>query len=329
MNKIVYLLAGGLVLGLPLLANPDWGAGGCYIPAQGVVTPAGVPVEQAPPPLTWRTDPRTPGQANLYRGSQQIGAWNYARKRYAPLTADGWGVEQDVPPIAAPGCPCLADATAECVCPADGCACPGCPTAAAKKAAAAGPLKLWQLNGVDPQKIDGKVRDSHKINGYSVPKIEAMSAITRGELADDSGKLWVIYSHPDPAARKKFADDYAKAPELADLRAHAHLWAGPGAAPDSYLAKDRDGKPLWAGGVSLLDATGGELWHEALYAGEDTLRNLRRADPNYRPDKSPGPHQPKDDGELSLAGIHPGAWVLAGVVVVFILLIRNASNLKE
>jgi hypothetical protein len=283
------------MLALPVLANPSWGVGGCYAPAQGLVRPAGRPIAQAPLPLRWITDARTPGQANLYLGTRQIGAWNHARQKYAPLTAAGWGPEQDVPPLAnPPGCPRCADPSGECTCPPDNCGCPDCPISQAIKAPVSGQLKLWQIDGVDAHKIDGRAVDSHKVNGCKVPKAEAMAAIGRGELADDSGKLWVVCSHPDPAVRKKFADDYQSSPDLADLRTHAHLWAGPGAAPTSYLAKDRESKPLWAEGVSLLDPTGGELWHEAGYTPA-TLDNLRKADPHYTPDRSPGPHHPKKD----------------------------------
>lgn len=274
-------------LALPLLACMSLAVCPALLPGQCLVTTQRGPVgpllqgQSASDPYQWVTYPGNPGQAFLLKGLVTVGGWDHVEKHYKPFAAGQWGEARATAPIPPP-----------------------LPPVALPQPKATPKLLAWQLDGVDASKI-GQT-ESHQIDGHEVAANTAYAALGKwGDLMDDSGKLWIVALAKDPAKRKQFADDFLADPSLADLRGHAHLWAGPAADPDHVIMRDRAGKPLYEFGgditISLLDASGGELWRQVGYGGPADLQALRKADPNYRPDLTPGPNKKKDppfaDGE--------------------------------
>jgi hypothetical protein len=274
MYRLHLLLAGMLTLGVPMIAQSSWGVGGCFLPAQGPVGPA-QPAEQIGSPLRWVRNPDATQQAALYRGMQQIGAWDADSQKYRMLIdfdRNIWGPEMDTAPIPPP---------------ADLVRAPRGPIE--KK------LEPWQVTGVNVGEMCRHER--YSINGTNVSYAEMKQSVEDG-LIDDSPKLFLSVWSKDAAKRAAVVEDLKKNPDLWQwVQTRCHLWAGEAATPDHFLTKDREGKPLYCFDgdpcVMLQDANGVELWHDAGYKdGPPSLEKMRKQDPQYRPDNSPGPRAP-------------------------------------
>jgi hypothetical protein len=87
-----------LTLGLFVLAASctlaQWGGRSCAVAQVAYAQPIQV--------LEWRTSPEIPDEAQLYRGSVQIGSWCFSQGYYQPIIGNHWGAKQDKAPIAPP-----------------------------------------------------------------------------------------------------------------------------------------------------------------------------------------------------------------------------------
>ncbi len=72
----------------------QWGGRSCAVAQVAYSQPIQV--------LQWRTSPEIPDEAQLYRGSVQIGSWCFSQGYYQPIIGNAWGAKQDNPPIAPP-----------------------------------------------------------------------------------------------------------------------------------------------------------------------------------------------------------------------------------
>jgi hypothetical protein len=299
MFRLFAFIAGATaLLAIPLFADSRWGPSGCT--AQPAVTGA------RNASYEWKTWPDWP-EAALYRDGRQIGGWNATKQHYRPLLdyrREIWGDPQDKAPFPPP---------AALVRPADGVLKPPAPAIGQAKPEPPipdkdqGKLAPWEIKGVDPERLSGRVR--HSISGSDVVEEEALGAILAGVLPDDSGKLWLSIWSRDAAKRAAVVEDLKKDPLLwAWVNERCHVWAGAAATPDHFLAHARQtdpekakrgemGPPLYAFDgdplIMLQDRNGVELWHDAGYQqGPPSLQGLRKADPLYKPDKTPGPKTP-------------------------------------
>jgi hypothetical protein len=144
-------------------------------------------------------------------------------------------------------------------------------------------VAAWQLDGVASERINGHDGNTYTINGRP-----ASLQKTAAALEDDSGKLWltVIGAQAD---RKSFLDEAKKT--APDLLSRCRLWS---VDPGHFSLQDRDtGKTMFPGDgkliVYLQDQQGCVLYHG------DQVSDLRKADPNFKPDPpkpAPVPVQP-------------------------------------
>lgn len=316
MKKFILLASCLALLALPYCGLSRWGIGGCDVSAQSPVGGA----------YQWKYLPNDPDSAYLYRGNQQMGGWNAQKQKYRPLLnyAQGlWGPEEDVAPNPPPAHMVREKKTCECggVTPCEcGDACP-CATATAKM-----PLRTWQTQGV---KSDEVSRHRHSISGKTVMEDAGLKAISSGALSDDSAKLWLSIWSRDPAKRAAVVADLKKDPFIWKwVTDRCHLFAGEAASPDHFLAKDREGKPIYHFDgdpvVSLQAPDGTELWHDGGYTqGPASLQAMRKRDPNYQPDTVPGPKTPSLP-EFSLpTGYGPFAVIAALAIGYFFILPRK------
>jgi hypothetical protein len=275
------------LLALPAAVEPQWGTrGGAQPSAQPAV--AGV--------HTWRIEG---DYAYLYKGNLQIGAWSVERQQYLPYHGGNeWGEWSDTTPAEPPASHRRKKPRPKEMPVAQ-------PTPKEEKEKGIGALPPWQLQGVKKEEIH-EARTT--LSGHIVTQEEGLEAVGKGVLPDDSGKLFLSIWSKDPAKRAAVVADLKRDPAVwAWVEKRCHLWAGDAASPDHFLAKDRTGQPMFAFDgdpmISLQDAAGVELWHDAGYTqGAPSLEQMRKRDPHYRPDDTPGPRGPHgpDAGGIDL-----------------------------
>lgn len=246
--------------------------------------------------------------ALLYFAGKQIGGWDATRQKYRSLIdfdRNLWGPEQNDPPALLPF-ELLRDRS---------------PSAENKL------IGDFRTNGVNVGEMCRHER--YSINGQNVSFGEGVKAITAG-IDDDSRKMFLSVWSSDPVKRELVIQKIKATPGAwEEVEKRCHVWASDAARPDYFLNKDRDGKPLYCFDgdpcVSLQDADGVELWHDAGFTGgpDPLLEKIRKADPSYRPDLVPGPH---NDGPA-------GHWLwlilVAGVVIGGIVLLTRPSHKDE
>lgn len=119
---------------------------------------------------------------------------------------------------------------------------------------------------------DGKERST--VNGREVSKDELSRRVGAPDLPNDAGKRWIVAVAPDAAGKAKAAADLA--PFKDKYRVQCYV-AG------DWATKDRDGKLVYLPGITVADASGRQLHHQAdMDAGR-----LRKAEPNFDPSKTP------------------------------------------
>jgi hypothetical protein len=152
-------------------------------------------------------------------------------------------------------------------------------------------LELIRNFGITTDKVSSDC--GYCLNGKRVNRDAALAAL--GKLTDDSGRqrLTIV---GDEAFRKTVLSDLTAHPALAEWREQLVVqdykpdhWAitGVGFAPGITLQSppERDGKaPV--------------LFRMTSYAGPEALAGaLRKADPNYKPDRDPDPSKPSPEPE--------------------------------
>ena len=266
MKRSLFFMVGFALLTLPLIGFSRWGPSGCDLASAQ-------PAVVGNPSFRWVMRPDVPDEAYLYNGNSQVGGWSAATQKYRPIINGIWGAPTDSPPIAPPTNLVRKEPSVE----------------------EKGGLKLWQLDGVNIDKLSKQEKHHlHSDQGKIViteSDIQPLLAV----LADDSKKLWLSVWSKDPAKRQRVVADMRADPALWKwVQERCHLWTGEAARPDHFLEKDRDGQPIRAidgdPTISLQDSRGVELWHDAGYkVGAASLQDLRKRDPDYRPDRTPGP----------------------------------------
>lgn len=160
------------------------------------------------------------------------------------------------------------------------------------------PLPTWATHGVAADKIGGG--EQYHLNGKAVSRQQALDALTSGNLTDDSAKLrlTVIGTEPD---RKAVVGDLRAAPALAEFRERLLVQDYP---PEHWAVRDAGfvttGKP-----TIYLQAPSGKVLHrQDDYQGgaEELAQAIRKADPNYRPEK---------DRDLRKPDVLPTNWLQA------------------
>jgi hypothetical protein len=178
------------------------------------------------------------------------------------------------------------------------------------------PLPIAGSNfGLDVAKVSSESR--YRRNGREITRGEAFAAVAK--LVDDSRhrRLTIV---GDEAFRAQVRGDLARDERLRawttqllvqDYPPDHWAVAGVGMAPGVTLQgpPDADGKaPV--------------LCRMSQYAGPDDLVGaLRRADPEYRPDRDPEPNAPVEPRSFPAV-----AWILIGATILLFLLPRKAKS---
>jgi hypothetical protein len=174
--------------------------------------------------------------------------------------------------------------------------------------------------GLDPRRVPAEAR--YRLNGKEVSRREALAAF--GALADDSGKLRLTIVG-DADLRKRVLDDLANHPALKGARDRLLVQD----YPPGHWAVAGVG---FAPGVTLQppagpDGTAPVLFRMTSYAGPDALATaLRKADPNYRPERDPDPAKPAPAAppvSLDPSKWPTALWVLGGIVLVLVFFRRK------
>lgn len=201
-------------------------------------------------------------QIDLVSNNVQVGAINGAG--YRPLVGGVWGEVCD-PPVPPPvPCrfivPCRCQVGGGCKCN-HGCKC-------GKKA---------DNFGIDRDRLHTTERFS--VNGREISRDEADGIIGGPSLPDDAQKPWIVYSAKDEA-------DAAQARE--QLKPYAERWRTFVCKSSDWYVKDRDGKPVFAEGLTVLTPDGRQ-------ARVENFEALRQVPPDFDPAKVPliGPNAPK------------------------------------
>ena len=250
----------------------------------------------------WQTDPRWPGWKQLYRDGKCIGSLHPARGVWCDYEGGKWSAEKKLR-----GCSCQPD------CPCD----PQCGCVEGKPCPAA--CCTVQNYGVDTSKLGGK--EAYKINGRPVTKAQAEQAIQGGQVPDDAHKLRLTVIGGE-TERKQVLADLTGSPVLATWKDKLLVQAYP---PDHWAVAQSGfvtgGKPT----VYLQSPDGKVLHRQDDYQdGADGLaKALRKADPDYRPDKDQDKR--KDPALPGLPELPPWA-PIAGVSGLVLLLLLGKRN---
>jgi len=278
-----------IVIGFSWGQCPGGRCGGAPALAPGFapILPPLLPAIPAAPHYQWRADP---GAAwwGLFADGTQVGSWSPAKDEYRPfLGGSDFGAATDCP-AAKPGgrCSCLC---ADCAC--------------RRSAPPAG-----TNFGVDRSKIDTQ-HEHYRIGGREVPRRKAVEALSppvgrsgpQVPLVDDSqaNSLTVIGSaaacktaladldQPQFAAWKKTLLVQEYRPEEWVVARAGFVTSGD---PTLYLERP----------------TGEVLCRVDAYEGTRSFEAVRKADPNYQPEKDPTPAKPKPPASPDLiAGMEP------------------------
>ena len=248
----------------------------------------------------WRQVPQDPGRYHLFVNGHQAGGFCTIEGVYRVLGPKGWE-----PPSRPPeDLPAAARAAVQrCQC-CQGCSCDVCRCADAGPCtdACTCPLRvdtggggdygevIVQNFGIELNKLDTPApRDCYRINGRPASRSEVFQALTEGQLSDDSKKrrVTVIGSKTDcdralEAMPAELKQKYLVQAYRPDNFAVARTGFKTDGSPSVYFQEPPDPKT----------GLGRVLWREDAYTAS-TWENVRKADPDYRPDRDPGPHQPK------------------------------------
>lgn len=147
--------------------------------------------------------------------------------------------------------------------------------------------------GISADKVSSE--SGYCLNGKKVSRGDAFAAF--GKLTDDSAKqrLTIV---GDESLRKKVKDDLATHPALAEWRDKLLVQDY---APDHWAVTGVGFAP----GITLQSPAGSDgkapvLFRMTSYAGPDVLAGaLRKADPNYKPERDPDPSKTAPEGQTS------------------------------
>jgi hypothetical protein len=194
-------------------------------------------------------DPRA-GQ-DLYFDGRHVGHWSYADRRYWAWNGSGW-----VPTA----CPCQP------------------------------PVRNFGVGG--PEDGGGRgmkfsLQERATIGGKEVTPAEAKRRLAEGAYAGDGKQL------PDDRGQPFFVvvgteADQARARAVIESAAFKGLGRAQYYRPDDAMIRDRDGKQMYAAGVTVVSPGGTVAGFTAAYdSAEDLAEGVRRLDPKVDPAKFP------------------------------------------
>lgn len=324
--RSLILPAGIMVLAILPQAGPSqWGPRGCAAPAG--------PVGSYASGYRWEFPAGYTNQVALMRGSQQLGNYSFEDGLYYPYDGRRWSlVGESHPPAGAPPVPGVVgqqkkaakpavgekrvmscDCSEGCFCEAETCDCrgtgklchPRCPCTVGSDKIREPVTTPRQDFGVS-WSPSGPEKYTYK--GEPVRRSDAVEMIEKG-VPDDRGKLRLTVIGSE-AERKRVVDDVARSPMAGQLLVQAY-------APDHWAVKDAgfktDGHP-----TVYVQAPAGQVLHrqdDYSDGAEGLLAAVRKADPNYRPDKDPDLRkkpEPKPEPPLIPTPFNPLAWIQAG-----------------
>jgi hypothetical protein len=155
----------------------------------------------------------------------------------------------------------------------------------------------------------------YRLNGAPVPRDQAWAALTANSLIDDSGR-WRLTIVGESPLRQRVRADLEQHPSLREWRERLLVQDYP---PEHWAVTSVG---LVAGLTVQMPADeqgrGGVLFRCATYPGPEALATaLRKADPNYRPERDPDPTR-----SISPADVPAATWILA-MVGVWLFLSRK------
>lgn len=324
------VIAGAFLLALLLFSGRSyggWGPRGCSPVGGSAFAPD--MTSQAVTPLTWHYDSdwENTGGASLYRGNVLIATYNYNTGLYAPADGsvayhpEGW--PQWRAEVAKDGCKCKkCDGKCKCgkgkCCGDKGCKC-CCPSDES--------LVLEQIEqnfGLELDKIGTSGSPRYSLCDDQgcrlISKDQASKALTKGGLSDDSDKPFIVVVCKDPKQRVKIHEDILADPSFAWARGNVRLqvYADPKHHHLDGYKLDQDQRFLASGlMIAVLSPPNKEGFGKRLHVQYDydgpeklSVEARRRIDPNFDPNKLPGPVKPDVAPPVPAPGV--SAWVLIG-----------------
>ncbi|MHB1423483.1 MAG: hypothetical protein ACYC3I_09875 [Gemmataceae bacterium] len=227
----------------------------------------------------WRTFADDKDQLSLWQEGRQVGNWRISSREYFPLVANGvWG--KPCPPPYPP--------------PQD--------VVAPGKVESDGTINF----GLDQARL--RAGGKHLLGGKEVSKEELLQAIGRPQLPKDDKWLSLTIIGPE-AARKMVLSDLLNSPFLMPWKDRIKVRDYP---PDHWAVKDAGFVTTGQPTIYCQAADGTVLHRQDAYRGPEALAEvLRRADPNYQPERDPDLNKP-------LSSVPPWLWIGGGILLVFL-----------
>lgn len=245
------------------------------------------PIETGAPKIEWRRRSDDLDRAYLFIGGAQLGGIDRERLEWRPYDAqrDAWGEPQ--PLFADEPLACFSDAS------------------------------ILNFGVVRNPRLEHRSR--HLLNGREVSENEAIAALAGDTLSDDSERLrlTIIGSDED---RRRVLNDLANHEKFHDWAERLHVQAY---RPEHWAVANTGfvtgGHPT----IYLQSPNGHVLHRQDEYRGPERLvEALRRADPNYRPERDPDLN--KSFVTFNWRRVPVWGWFVAAVILLTILR-RNKS----
>jgi|SRR5579875_3449409 len=235
----------------------------------------------------WHTFPDDADQLSLWRDGRQLGNWRISTREYLPLLAPGvWGTP--CPPPYPPPQDMIAPGKVE----SDG------------------------ILNFGLERAHLPVAGKHLLNGIEVSKEELLQALGPGQLPDDSQWLSLTIIGPEEA-RQKVLSDLQNSPYLVPWKDHLKVHDYP---PDHWAVRDAGFVTTGQPTIYCQASDGTVLHRQDEYRGPQALAEvLRRADPQYRPERDPDLNQRFMDD-------FPWPLLLGGAVVLLLLLGKDEKR---
>lgn len=173
--------------------------------------------------------------------------------------------------------------------------------------------------GLDPARVPGEA--CYRLNGKVVSRSEALAAF--GDLPDDGARLRLTVVG-DEELRQRVLADLASHPGLKALGGRLHVQAY---APEHWAVAGVGFAP----GITLQPPAGPDgkapvLFRMRAYAGPDALVSaIRKADPDYKPERDPDPAAPKSDpsSSIDVTQLSPAHWALGALALALVFVPRK------
>lgn len=251
----------------------------------------------------WRIRSDDPGRFYLYRSGVQVGGWDANQKRWMDYDASRNAWQDGYPPWFA------------------------------SQLTGARDTQVGQIFfGVDRKNVPQQ--ETFSVNGHRVEYHKAAEAFGDDTLSDDSGKLRITVCGTKEACDTVLSDLKSNSATASMSNKFLVQAYRPGTWPvEVFKCPPGEGFFLSITGPPNKRSQGVEYHTQAAYEGPEKLalamhEALRRADPNYQPDKTPDLSKPKPPPAPSPSSPDGGdiwPWAIAAILAFLFGGKRNAN----